>query len=435
MAFIDVKVPNIGDFDNVPVVEIQVKPGDTVKTDDPLITLESEKAAMDVPSPRQGRVSEVFVRIGDKVSEGSIIARLEIPADDAKSQIASSDGNEAHAERHAASRPEPAPEPPAQQAEPASLTETMALRSATELDDLPPPKDFGSVHASPSVRRIARELDIDLTKLTGTGDKGRITKEDIKHHIALSEGGVHAIPEMPVQDYAKYGAIETKPMSRLKRLTGPNLHRAWLNVPHVTNADEADITDLEVYRRTLDETAKGKGARVTLVAFLLKASVSALKEYPEVNSSLTPSKDALILKRYYNIGVAVDTPDGLVVPVIRDVDRKGVLELSQELTSVSVRMREGKIMPTDISGSTFSISSLGGIGGTMFTPIVNAPEVAILGAARARTQPVWDGAAFQPRLMLPLCLSYDHRAVDGAMAARFLRKICDALADVRELVL
>jgi pyruvate dehydrogenase E2 component (dihydrolipoamide acetyltransferase) len=224
-------------------------------------------------------------------------------------------------------------------------------------------------------------------------------------------------------------------MSRLKRLAGPNLHRAWLNVPHVTNSDEADITDLEIYREGLDETAKPKGYRVTLVAFLLKAAVSALKEYPDVNSSVAPSKDALILKRYYNIGVAVDTPDGLVVPVIRDVDRKGVFEISRELTAVSARMREGKITPADIQGGSFSISSLGGIGGTNFTPIVNAPEVAILGAMRAVMKPVWDGAVFQPRLILPLCVSYDHRAVDGALAARFLRKICDALADLRQLVL
>lgn len=224
-------------------------------------------------------------------------------------------------------------------------------------------------------------------------------------------------------------------MSRLKRLAGPHLHRAWLNIPHVTNSDDADITDLEEYRKELDAAAKPKGYRVTLVAFLLKASVSALKEFPDVNSSLSPGKDALILKRYYNIGVAVDTPDGLVVPVIKDVDRKGILELSQELTAASARMREGKITPADIQGATFSISSLGGIGGTSFTPIVNAPEVAILGAVRAQMKPVWDGSTFQPRLMLPLCLSYDHRVVDGALAARFLRKICDALADVRQLVL
>lgn len=423
MPLVDVRVPNIGDFDNVPVVEIQVKRGDEVKTDDPLITLESDKAAMDVPSPETGKVAEILVGIGDKVSEGSAIIRLEVSTGEAKTE--SKSGNGKGGDAHAEAPPKPAKSPSPEHVVP-------------ESDEPAPPelKDFGSVHASPSVRRIARELGIDLTKITGTGDKGRITKDDVKRHIALSEGGGgQGIPEIPAQDFAKYGPIETKPMSRLKKLTGPNLHRAWLNVPHVTNADEADITDLEAYRKTLDETAKAKDYRVTLVAFLLKSAVSALKEYPDVNSSLSPSKDALILKRYYNIGVAVDTPDGLVVPVIRDVDRKGILELSQELTSVSARMREGKITPTDITGSTFSISSLGGIGGTTFTPIVNAPEVAILGAVRAKIKPVWNGATFEPRLMLPLCLSYDHRAIDGAQAARFLRKICDALADVRQLVL
>lgn len=422
MPLIDVRVPNIGDFDNVPVVEIQVKVGDEVKADDPLITLESDKAAMDVPSPQQGRVAEVLVGVGDKVGEGSAIVRLEI-------------SNEAEAETKYGNGKS---EDVGVETSPRSANVSVAASVALESDErpLPAPKDFGSVHASPSVRRIARELGVDLTKITGTADKGRVTKEDVKRHIALSEGGGgQGIPEIPAQDFAKYGPVETQPMSRLKRLAGPNLHRAWLNVPHVTNADEADITDLEGYRKEIDAAAKEKGYRVTLVAFLLKAAVSALKEYPEVNSSLSPSKDALILKRYYNIGVAVDTPDGLVVPVIRDVDRKGVLELSQELATVSARMREGKIMPTDITGGTFSISSLGGIGGTTFTPIVNAPEVAILGAMRAKMQPIWDGAAFQPRLMLPLCLSYDHRAVDGALASRFLRKICDALTDVRQLVL
>ncbi len=430
MPLIDVKVPNIGDFDNVPVVEIQVKAGDEVKVDDPLITLESDKAAMDVPSPQQGKVAEILVGIGDKVSEGSAIIRLDVSSDgnEKSKDKPASDDEESHRDASAAS----AEKPPQASDE----TPSGAAKPDTKDDDLPGPKDFGSVHASPSVRRTARELGVDLTKISGTGEKGRITKEDVKKYIARSEGGGNlGIPEIPAQDFAKYGPVETKPMSRLKRLTGPNLHRAWLNVPHVTNADEADITDLEGYRKELDADAKDKGYRVTLVAFLLKAAVSALKEFPDVNASLSQSKDALILKRYYNIGVAVDTPDGLVVPVIRDVDRKGVLGLSQELAAVSARMREGKITPTDISGSTFSISSLGGIGGTTFTPIVNAPEVAILGAVRAKMQPVWDGTAFQPRLMLPLCLSYDHRAVDGALAARFLRKICGALADVRQLVL
>jgi pyruvate dehydrogenase E2 component (dihydrolipoamide acetyltransferase) len=426
MPLVDVRVPNIGDFDNVPVVEIQVKPGDEVKPDDPLITLESDKAAMDVPSPQKGKVSEILVSIGDKVSEGSAIIRLDVSGDESKPESKSGNG-----------KTQDGPEEPPQQ--PAKAAPPEPVSSPVEAEDrtLPAP-DFGSVHASPSVRRIAREFGIDLTKLTGTGEKGRITKDDVKSHIAKSEPGggtPTGIPEIPAQDFAKYGPVETKPMSRLKKLTGPNLHRSWLNVPHVTNADEADVTELEDYRKSLDETAKAKGYRVTLVAFLLKSAVSALKEFPEVNSSLAPTKDALILKRYYNIGVAVDTPDGLVVPVIRDVDRKGILELSQELTTVSARMREGKITPTDIQGSTFSISSLGGIGGTTFTPIVNAPEVAILGAMRSKMKPVWDGAAFQPRLMLPLCLSYDHRVVDGALAARFLRKICGALADVRQLVL
>lgn len=423
MPLVEVKVPNIGDFEDVPIIEIQVKPGDAVNADDPLITLESDKASMDVPSPAKGRIAEVLVSVGDKVSEGSAILRLETSEEGDAEAVTNGKGRETAA----------APE---QGSSPAKQTRGSAF---AEGDRLPPPADFDSIFASPSVRRIARELDVDLTKVKGTGDKGRVTKDDVKAFIArtgtASTGATTGIPEIPAQDFAKYGPIETKPMSRLKRLTGPNLHRAWLNVPHVTNSDEADISDLEAYRKELDATARSKGYRVTLVAFLLKASVSALKEYPDVNSSLAPGRDALILKHYYNIGVAVDTPDGLVVPVIKDVDRKGILELSQELTAVSARMREGKIAPTDIQGATFSISSLGGIGGTNFTPIVNAPEVAILGAVRAQMKPVWDGSAFQPRLMLPLCLSYDHRVVDGALAARFLRKICDALADVRQLVL
>lgn len=428
MPLVDIKVPNIGDFENVPVVEIQVKPGDEVKADDPLITLESDKAAMDVPAPVQGKIAAILVAIGDKVSEGSTIITLET-AGDAKAETPAANGK-GREKSEVTATAERAPE----------KSKPVEAKSG---GSMPPPGDFGSVYASPSVRRIARDLDVDLRQIKGTGDKGRITKDDVKAHIARSSqpagapgaGPTTGIPEIPAQDFSKYGPIETKPMSRLKRLTGPNLHRAWLNVPHVTNSDEADITDLEAYRKELDATAKSKNYRVTLVAFLLKASVSALKEYPDVNASLAPGKDALILKRYYNIGVAVDTPDGLVVPVIRDVDRKGVLELSQELTAVSARMRDGKITPMDISGATFSISSLGGIGGTGFTPIVNAPEVAILGAVRAQMKPQWDDSAFQPRLMLPLCLSYDHRVVDGALAARFLRKICDALADVRELVL
>jgi pyruvate dehydrogenase E2 component (dihydrolipoamide acetyltransferase) len=296
--------------------------------------------------------------------------------------------------------------------------------------------DFGGVHASPSVRRLARELDIDLTRLEGTGEKGRITKDDVKRALSGSapQGGM-GIPQIPPQDFAKFGPIETKAMSRLKRLAGPHLHRAWLNIPHVTHTDEADITDLEAYRKTLDAAAKEKRYRVTLLAFLMKASVVALKEFPEFNASLAPDKESLLLKRYYNLGVAVDTPDGLVVPVIREVDRKGILELSQELGSISAKMREGKIAPADIQGGTFSVSSLGGIGGTGFTPIVNAPEVAILGVTRSKMAPVWTGTEFVPRNMLPLSLSYDHRAIDGALAARFCAKLAQLLRDPRNLLL
>ena len=431
MSVLDVKIPDIGDYKDVPVVEIHVKPGDVVKVDDPLLSIESDKATMDIPAPVAGRVEKILVKIGDKVSEGRAIVSLETP--DAATATAAAPANTAPpiptadtaAESDMPSTPPPPPDAP---------------RYVNDTGHgLPPPADFGGVYASPSVRRLARELDIDLTRLEGTGDKGRITKDDVKRALSPT-GAVPApagtgIPPIPPQDFAKFGAIETRPLSRLKKLAGPHLHRAWLNIPHVTHTDQADITELDAYRKTLDANAKDKGYRVTLLAFLLKASLVALKEYPDFNASLAPDGQALILKHYYNIGVAVDTPDGLVVPVIKDVDRKGILELSQELSSVSQRMRDGKITPSDIQGGTFSISSLGGIGGTGFTPIVNAPEVAILGVVRAALAPVWDGKAFQARLMLPLCLSYDHRVIDGALAARFTRRLAELLTDVRQLVL
>lgn len=429
MSYIEVKVPDIGDFTNVPVIEIQVKPGDTIKADDPLITLESDKAAMEVPSPGAGKVAEVLLKVGDRVSEGTLILKLEntdapssAPAKSAKSEIRAEPANVA--------APSAAPSIPA-----------AASRAIT---GIPRPKDFGGVHASPSVRRIALELGIDLTKINGTGDKGRITTDDVKAALASSAGsggagrapaGGAGIPEIPAQDFSKFGPIEEKPLSRLRKLSGPHLHRAWLNIPHVTHTDEADITELEDYRRTLDTAGKEKGYRVTMLAFLLKASVACLKEFPQFNASLNPAKDGLIYKKYYHIGVAVDTPDGLVVPVIKDVNGKGIIELSKELGDVSKRMRDGKITPADISGATFSISSLGGIGGTNFTPIVNAPEVAILGVVRAAMKPVWDGREFMPRLMLPLCVSYDHRVIDGALAARFTRRLAEILGDLRQLVL
>ena len=421
-----VSVPDIGNFKDVPVIEIHVKAGDNVSANDPLVTLESDKAAMEVPSPLAGVVAQVLVKLGDTVNTGTPLIRLngagDLDAPPATATYAT----------------EPAPE--VFQGAPESRSPaTGALATAGPADHFPTPADFGAAHASPAVRRLARELDIDLTKINGTGEKGRITKEDIKRLMRGEARGLPSgemgIPAIPPQDFSKFGPIETKPLSRLKRLSGPHLHRAWLNIPHITHTDEADVTELESYREPLDAAAKKGGYRVTLLAFLMKASVVALKEYPEFNASLSPDKDALILKRYYHLGIAVDTPEGLVVPVIKDVDRKGILELSQELSAVSQKMREGNISPSDIQGATFSISSLGGIGGTNFTPIVNAPELAILGIVRAATKPVWDGKAFQPRLMLPLCLSYDHRVIDGALAARFTRRLADILADIRALVL
>jgi pyruvate dehydrogenase E2 component (dihydrolipoamide acetyltransferase) len=303
---------------------------------------------------------------------------------------------------------------------------------------------LAGVHASPAVRRLARELEVDLTRLQGTGEKGRITKEDVKAFLkgpaqapgqAPAPSGGAGIPEIPAVDFTKFGEIETKPLARIKRLSGPHLHRSWLNVPHVTHGDEADITEIDAYRKELDAAAKAKGYRVTLLAFLMKASVSALKAFPEFNSSLSPEKDGLILKKYYHVGIAVDTPEGLVVPVIKEVDRKGIDELSQELGAVSKKARDGKLAPGDLQGGCFTISSLGGIGGTDFTPIVNAPEVAILGVVRSKLAPVWDGGAFVPRLLQPLYVSYDHRVIDGALAARFTRHLCHVLEDVRRLVL
>ncbi len=418
MTTTDIRVPDIGDFKQIPIIDIHVKPGDVVRRDDPLITLESDKAAMEIPSPGDGEVAEILVKIGDKVSMGVPIIRLTSDAENPERRV-------------------PVPPVVASDANEPALSPTAPSSAPSISTELPLAVDFGGVHAGPSVRRLARELDIDLSRIKGTGDKGRITKDDVKRALAGNPSAAvgFGIPEIPPQDFAKFGPIETQPMSRLRRLSGPHLHRAWLNIPHVTHTDEADITELEAYRKTLDAAAKDKGYRITLLAFLMKASVVALKENAQFNASLAPDKESLILKRYYNIGVAVDTPDGLVVPVIKDVDRKGIVELSQDLGTASQKMRDGKIAPADIQGGTFSISSLGGIGGTSFTPIVNAPEVAILGVVKADIKPRWDGTAFQPRLMLPLCLSYDHRVIDGASAARFTRRLCGILEDLRQLVL
>ena len=426
MANIDVKVPDIGDFKDVPIIEILVKIGDIVKADDPLISLESDKATMEVPSPAAGKVTEILVKVGDRVGEGKAIFRLE--STDAKAAA-------------------PAP---AAAAEPAKLA--AAAPAPADVAEKPaaaatPVASFEGVHASPGIRRLARELDIDLNKLKGSGEKGRITKDDVKAALGgVSGGGApvaavsggSGIPEIPAVDFSKFGPVEVKAMSRIKRISGPHLHRSWLNIPHVTHSDEADITETEAFRKELDDAGKAdkkKPYRVSLLPFLMKACVNSLKTFPDFNSSLNPAKDSLIYKKYYHIGIAVDTPDGLVVPVVRDVDRKGIGEISRELGDLSAKARDGKLSAADMQGATFTISSLGGIGGTAFTPIVNAPEVAILGVLRSKMAPVWDGKEFKPRLMLPLCLSYDHRVIDGASAARFSRHLATTIEDVRRLVL
>jgi pyruvate dehydrogenase E2 component (dihydrolipoamide acetyltransferase) len=425
LAINEIKVPDIGDFKDVPVIEVHVTPGAKVGVDDPLVTLESDKATMDVPSSMAGTVEEVLIKVGDRVSEGSMVVRLraeesagDAPVTPPPSVIA---------------QQEPTPKPPP--AKPAA----PAARTSAE----PAAAGFAGVHASPSIRRLARELGVELEKIKGSGEKGRITTEDVKVTLrgpaaapAAPAGGTGmGIPEIPAIDFSKFGPTETRPLVRIKRLSGPHLHRSWLNVPHVTHGDEADITDIDAYRKELDTAGKEKGYRVTLLSFLLKASVSAMRAFPEFNSSLSPDKENLILKRYYNIGIAVDTPEGLVVPVIKDVDRKGIVELSQDLGTLSKKARDGKLAAADMQGGCFTISSLGGIGGTAFSPIVNAPEVAILGVVRSKMAPVWDGQAFVPRMMLPIFVSYDHRVVDGALAARFARHLCTVLEDVRRLVL
>ena len=426
---IEVKVPDIGDFKNIPVIEILVKPGDTVRAEDPLVTLESDKATMEVPSPVAGTVREIRIKVGDKVSEGALVLMLEASGD----ALAVSKA----APAPAVAAPQPVKAPPAPAAKPAPV----AAPVAASVDEAA----FGKAHASPSVRRIARELGVDLSRVKGSGPKDRVVKEDVqayvKTELALPRGGEGGgglgfnLPPMQPVDFSKFGPVTTQPLSRIKKLSGGFLHRNWVSIPHVTQHDEADITELEAFRKTQSEEAKKSGIKFTMLGFLMKAAVVALKQFPEFNASLSPDGESLVLKDYFHIGVAVDTPAGLVVPVIRDVDKKGLLEIARELGDLSVRMRNGKISPADLQGGCFSISSLGGIGGTFFTPIINAPEVAILGVGKAVMKPVWNGKEFVPRLMLPLSLSYDHRVIDGALGARFSTYLTTVLSDIRRLVL
>jgi pyruvate dehydrogenase E2 component (dihydrolipoamide acetyltransferase) len=439
-----VLVPDIGDFHDVEVIEVLVAVGDTVAADQTLITLESEKATMEIPSPAAGVVRALSVRLGDKVSEGSPIATLEV-AEGAKEP--------APAQAPAASAPQPAAAPLAGPAAPApAAAQPAAIRSEARLQPVVGETEgeggaeAGSgrvaAHASPSVRRLARELGVDLSRVTGSGRKRRVRTEDVQAFVksALAAGanasplGLQVAPP-PDIDFARFGAIEVLELPRIRRLSGRNLHRSWVTIPHVTQFDEADVTDLEGFRRSRSQDEGDKRAKLTMLAFLLKAAAVTLKEFPRFNSSLDRSGEALILKKYFHIGVAVDTENGLVVPVIRDVDHKGLLQLAEELADVSRRARERKLRPEDLAGGCFSISSLGGIGGTAFTPIVNAPEVAILGVSRMQHKPVWIDGAFQPRLMLPLSLAYDHRVIDGAEAARFTTRLRAVLSDIRNLIL
>jgi pyruvate dehydrogenase E2 component (dihydrolipoamide acetyltransferase) len=419
----DVLVPDIGDFTDVPIIEILVSPGDTVAAEDPLVTLESDKATMDVPSPMEGVVQEVKVSVGDNVSEGTLLMTLVAP-------------DAAEEEQATESLAEPA-EQETKAEEPAS-SEPPAAAAAEPAPDSAPP------YASPGTRRLARELGVDLAQVTGSGRKGRITGDDVRAFeeapapaaataaAPSGDGGLELLP-WPSIDFSKYGEVEVVPLSRIRKISGANLARNWIRIPHVTHNDEADITGLEAFRKSMNEEYSKQEVRVTMLAFLIKACVAGLKEFPDFNASL--DGDNLIVKRYYNIGFAADTPNGLVVPVVKDADTKGVIEIANEMGELSKAARAGKLKPGDMAGGNFTISSLGGIGGTSFTPIVNAPEVAILGVVRSAMKPVWDGSEFVPRLMLPLSLSYDHRVIDGAAAARFVKYLVTILEDMRRVLL
>ena len=445
----EITVPDIGDFDAVDVIEVLVGPGDTVAAEDSIITLESDKATMEVPCPVDGTVTEMLIQPGDKVAEGTPVAKVEVSGDSGGDAGDDAAAAEAPAAEPAAPAPEPAPaaeapapapaENPAPEPAPAPAAAAPALSAETQR----------MAHAGPSVRRFARELGVPLDQVSGTGRKGRISREDVQAYVKSAlEGGAAAapaaaapaaegagIPPIPAVDFSKFGEVEEVDLPRIKRLSGPHLHRSWLNIPHVTQFDEADITELDAFRKAEKAAAEQAGVKLTPLAFMVKASARALQAFPDFNSSLRSDGAALIRKHYINIGVAVDTPQGLVVPVIKDADKKGIYAIAADLAELSGKARDGKLGAGDMQGGTFSVSSLGGLGGTAFTPIVNAPEVAILGVSKTATKPVWDGSQFVPRLMLPLSLSYDHRVIDGAAAARFTTYLTGVLGDLRRLIL
>lgn len=438
----EVPVPDIGDFENVEIIEVHVQAGDQVAAEDPLITLETDKASMDVPAPAAGKVAEVKVKQGDRVSAGDIVLLLEESGTDADSEAGSestaaakSDTPEPESKRRpdaagdADSKPAPESKPASRPApEPAERAESV------------PGSVSSSVHAGPSVRKFAREMGVDLGRVKGSGVKGRITHDDVKAWVkqALREGapagGGAGLPAVPEVDFSKFGQTELKPLSRVQRISGPRLHASWVNLPHVTQFDEADITETERARKDLKGDAEKEGAKLTPLAFILRACVKALREFPQFNASLHADGQQLVMKQYYNIGFAVDTPGGLVVPVIKGLEGKSLFQVARELGDLSEKARDGKLAAADMQGGSFTVSSLGSLGGTFFTPIINAPEVAILGVSRHAMQPVWRDGEFVPRLMLPLSLSYDHRVIDGAAAVRFTRFLAEILSDVDRLL-
>ncbi|MBT0585549.1 dihydrolipoyllysine-residue acetyltransferase [Alteromonas oceanisediminis] len=439
---VEVNVPDIGDASDVEVIEVLVAEGDSINAEDGLITLETDKATMDVPAPEAGTVKSLKVKVGDKVSKGSLVLLLETAAEESESSSKTSSEDKQSDKK----------------AQPESSSQSGDSAGSAQK---PPPvphhpsagerKPSGSVHASPSVRRLAREFGVDLTQVTATGPKTRILKEDVQSFVKYelsrpkmtagsnvsSGGGGLQVLAPPKVDFSKFGEVEEKPLTRIQKISGPNLHRNWVTIPHVTQFEEADITDLEAFRKEQNAIAEKRklGVKITPLVFMMKACADALKAYPIFNTSLSESGESLIQKKYYHIGIAVDTPGGLVVPVVRDVDKKGIMELSKELTEISIKARDGKLKSADMQGSCFTISSLGGIGGTAFTPIVNAPDVAILGVSKSEMKPKWNGKDFEPRLMLPLSLSYDHRVIDGAVAARFAVHLSNVLGDLRQILL
>ena len=421
----EIVVPDIGDFDSVEVIEVLVEAGDTIAAEDSLISVESDKATMEIPAPEAGVVVEVKVAVGDSVSQGSLVLILE-PSGDAPAEAAPA--AESAPAPKAGATPAPAASKPAPVAQ--QLVQQRPSPTA-KIDEV----SFARAYASPSVRKFARELGVDLGRVGGSGRKGRVIKDDVKAFVKLAmtqglpaQGGL-AVEPMPEIDFSQWGEVETQKLSKINKLTGKFLHRNWVTIPHVTQFDQADITDLDALRKSMAAEYKDQGIKITMLGFLIKAVVAGLKELPRFNSSLDPSGENLILKNYFNIGIAVDTPDGLVVPVVRDADKKSLVDIATELGEISKKARDKKLKPSDMQGGSMTISSLGGIGGTQFTPIVNAPEVAILGVSRHKMTPVWNGEEFEPRLMLPLSLSYDHRVVDGADGARFTSFLGKVLSD------